>query len=53
MKAGDRNRFVAAVLMATIPVMLLVACGSPQAPVSLASSGDPRPVAVNVAPARS
>ena len=52
MKAGDRNRFVAAVLMASIPVMLLVACGSPQAPASLASFGDPRPVAVNVAPAK-
>ena len=52
MKAGYRNRFVAAVLMASIPVMLLVACGSPQAPASLASSGDPRPVAVKVAPAK-
>ncbi len=51
MQAGDRNRFVVAVLMAST-VMLLVACGSPQAPASLASSGDPRPVAVNVAPAK-
>ena len=52
MKGGDRNRFIVAVLIAAIPVMLLVACGAPQAPASLASSGDPRPVAVNVTPAK-
>lgn len=48
MVAGRRNRFVIAVVMAAIPAMLLVACGSPQAPASVLLTGEHQPVEVDV-----
>jgi len=52
MVVGARNRFVVVVVMAVLPAMLLVACGSPQAPASVILTGEHQPVEVDVAPAK-